>query len=50
MAFGASAGVIGSPRYCFVFLYSSIVGGRTLTAAGGGAAAGGAGAGGGGVN
>ena len=26
--FGASAGVIGIPRYCFVFLYSSRVGGR----------------------
>ena len=30
--FGASAGVIGIPRYCFVFLYSSRVGGRPLTA------------------
>ena len=32
--FGASA---GCPMYCFVFLYSSRVGGRTLTAGGGAA-------------
>ena len=42
VGFGASAGLIGIPRYCFVFLYSSRVGGRTLTAwAGAGAGAGG---------
>jgi len=46
VGFGASAGLIGIPRYCFVFLYSSTVVGRPLTTGAGAGADAGAGAGG----